>query len=116
MCVALAFTAACEDTRSTTLEPVGDLGFGTVLAKTATNLPRGFATFPAAIVASATPASDSVIVELRGLDSLTTGTYTVWFGNDSATKWVRATPRVCNGLPSHLAYSYPFAPSAGASG
>jgi hypothetical protein len=91
LCAALALTAACEDTRSTTLEPVGDLGFGTVLAKTSTNLPRGFVTFPAAIVASATPATDSVIVTLSGLDSLTTGTYTVWFGNDSATKWVRAT-------------------------
>ena len=88
---ALIATTACEDTRSTTLEPVGDLGFGTVLAKTSTNLPRGFVNFPAAIVASATPANDSVIVTLSGLDSLTTGTYTVWFGNDSATKWVRAT-------------------------
>lgn len=91
LCAGLTFAVACEDTRSTTLEPVGDLGFGTVLAKTSTNLPRGFVTFPAAIVASATPANDSVIIELRGLDSLTTGTYTVWFGNDSATKWVRAT-------------------------
>lgn len=91
LCAGLTFAVACEDTRSTTLEPVGDLGFGTVLSKTSTNLPRGFVTFPAAIVASATPASDSVILELRGLDSLTTGTYTVWFGNDSATKWVRAT-------------------------
>lgn len=91
LCAALAITTACEDTRSTTLEPVGDLGFGTVLAKTSTNLPRGFVNFPAAIVASATPATDSVIVTLAGLDSLTTGTYTVWFGNDSATKWVRAT-------------------------
>ncbi|MEQ1690101.1 MAG: hypothetical protein ABMA00_02360 [Gemmatimonas sp.] len=88
---ALIVTTACEDTRSTTLEPVGDLGFGTVLAKTSTNLPRGFVNFPAAIVASATPANDSVIVTLSGLDSLSTGTYTVWFANDSATKFVRAT-------------------------
>jgi hypothetical protein len=91
LCAALAITSACEDTRSTTLEPVGALGFGTVLSKTSTNLPRGFVNFPAAVVASATPANDSVIVTLSGLDSLTTGTYTVWFGNDSATKWVRAT-------------------------
>jgi hypothetical protein len=85
----LLATAACEDTRSITSEPVGDLGFGTVFAKTSTNLPRGTVTFPAAIVASATPANDSVIVSLAGLDSLTTGTYTMWFANDSASKWVK---------------------------
>lgn len=82
---------ACDDNRSTTLEPVGALGFGTVFAKTSTNLPRGTVTFPASIVASATPATDSVIISLAGIDSLTTGTYTVWFANDSATKFVRAT-------------------------
>lgn len=87
----LVLATACEDNRSTTLEPVGDLGFGTVLAKTSTNLPRGTVTFPTSIVASATPATDSVIISLAGLDSLTTGTYTVWFANDSATKFVRAT-------------------------
>ncbi len=88
---AVLIASACEDTRSTTLEPYGDLGFGTLLVRTATNLPRGFVNFPAAIVASANPAADSVIVTLSGLDSLTTGTYTVWFANDSATKFVRAT-------------------------
>lgn len=88
----LVLTAACENNRSITSDPVGDLGFGTNFAKKSSNLPRGTVTFPAAIVASATPASDSVIINFAGgLDSLTTGTYTVWFGNDSATKWVRAT-------------------------
>lgn len=88
---ALAFSAACEDNRSTTLEPVGNLGFGINFAKTSSNLPRGTVTFPASIVASATPNTDSVIVTLAGLDSLTGGTYTLWFANDSATKFVRAT-------------------------
>ena len=88
---ALLVTAACEDNRSTTLEPVGALGFGTNFAKTSTNLPRGTVTFPVAIVASATPSTDSVIVTLAGLDSLTTGTYTVWLANDSATTFVRVT-------------------------
>jgi len=87
----VAIVGACTDERSTTLEPVGDLGFGTVLAKTSTNLPRGSVTFPVAIVASATPATDSVIVTLAGLDSLTTGSYTLWFANDSATKFARVT-------------------------
>lgn len=87
----VVLTAACENNRSITTEHFGELGFGTNFAKTASNLPRGSVTFPSAIVASATPANDSVIISLAGLDSLTTGTYTVWFGNDSATKWVRAT-------------------------
>lgn len=89
--VGLLFTAACEDNRSITTEPVGALGFGTNFSKTSTNLPRGTATFPTSIIASATPDRDSVIVTLAGLDSLTTGSYTVWFANDSATKFVRAT-------------------------
>lgn len=88
---ALVVTAACEDNRSTTAEPVGALGFGTNFAKTSTNLPRGTVTFPVAIVASATPNTDSVIVTLAGLDSLTTGTYTLWLANDSSTKFVRVT-------------------------
>ena len=84
---ALVVTAGCDDNRSITSEPVGDLGFGINFAKTSTNLPRGTTTFPVAIVASATPNTDSVIVTLAGLDSLTTGTYTLWFANDSATKF-----------------------------
>lgn len=87
---ALAF-AACGDERSITSEPQGALGFGTAYSKISTNLPRGSVTYPVAIVASATPATDSVIMLAAGLDSLTTGTYTLWFANDSATKWVRAT-------------------------
>lgn len=88
---AFVATAGCDDNRSITTEPVGDLGFGINFAKTATNLPRGTTTFPVAIVASATPNTDSVIVTLAGLDSLNTGTYTLWFANDSATKFARVT-------------------------
>ncbi|MFN5582042.1 hypothetical protein [Gemmatimonas sp.] len=86
-----AFVAACGDERSITTEPVGALGFGTNFLRTATNLPRGTVTFPATIVASATPANDSVIITLAGLDTLTGGSYTVWFANDSATKFAPAT-------------------------
>ncbi len=89
--VTLAVAAACDDTRSITLEPVGNLGFGTILNRTSTNLPRGTALFPVAITASATPANDSVIVTLAGLDSLTSGSYTLWFANDSATRFARVT-------------------------
>lgn len=83
--------AACSDERGITSQPIGALGFGQNLIKQATNLPRGRAVFPTTAIASATPASDSVIVEFAGLDSLTTGQYVVWVGNDSATKFARAT-------------------------
>jgi len=59
---ALVASAACEDNRSTTLEPVGNLGFGTNFARTSSNLPSGTVTFPAAVVASDMPNRDSVIV------------------------------------------------------
>jgi hypothetical protein len=88
---AVAMSAACSDERSITTKPTGDLGFGANFTKTSTNLPRGTVTYPVAIVASATPNTDSVIVTLAGLDSLTGGTYTLWFGNDSGTKFVRVT-------------------------
>lgn len=89
--VALAALAACGDERSITSEPVGDLGFGTIFVKTSTNLPRGTIVFPASPIASANPGNDSVVLNLSGLDSLATGTYNVWFANDSATKFAPAT-------------------------
>ncbi len=88
---ALALTAACQEERAITSAPVGARGFGANLTRVAANLPRGRAIFPAAPNASATPAADSIIVELAGLDSLTGANYVVWVGNDSATKFVRAT-------------------------
>jgi hypothetical protein len=86
----LVVASGCDDNRSITNENVGSLGFGINLAPQNTNLPRGTVTFPVAIVA-ATPSTDSVIVTLAGLDSLTTGTYTLWFANDSSTKFSRVT-------------------------
>ncbi len=83
--------AACADERAITTEPVGDLGFGINLAKQATNLPRGYIKFPSA-VPSATPTNDSLIVVLRGLDTLPAGSsYAVWVADDSSTAWFRAT-------------------------
>lgn len=89
--LAVAVSTACGDERSITTEPAGALGFGTNFLRTSTNLPRGTVTFPVGIVASTTPANDSVIITLAGLDTLTTGSYTVWFTNDSATKFAPAT-------------------------
>ena len=87
----VAFATACTEERAITTEPVGSLGFGQNLVKAQSNLPRGRAIFPTAPIASATPATDSIIVELGGLDSLSSGNYVVWVGNDSATKFVRAS-------------------------
>ena len=88
---AIVGAGACSDERAITTEPVGNLGFGQNMAKIATNLPRGRVLWPNTPIASATPANDSIVVELAGLDSLTTGAYTVWVGNDSATKFARLT-------------------------
>jgi hypothetical protein len=87
----VAVAAACGDERSITTEPAGPLGFGISLVKTATNVPRGFVNLPASPIASANPGNDSIIVTLGGLDSLQTGSYVVWVGNDSGTKFARAT-------------------------
>ncbi|WP_145978998.1 hypothetical protein [Gemmatimonas phototrophica] len=91
----VAFTvvvaAACSEERAITTEPIGARGFGQNLIKSQSNLPRGRAIFPTSPIASANPAADSIIVELGGLDSLSGGNYVVWVGNDSATKFVRAT-------------------------
>ena len=87
---ALLVTAACEDNRAITTEPVGDLGFGINLAREATNLPRGSIRFPAT-VQNVNPALDSLVVSLSGLDSLPAGTsYMVWVADDSSTTWFRA--------------------------
>jgi hypothetical protein len=87
--VAIIAAAACSDERAITTEPVGDVGYGQNLLKQATNLPRGRILWPNIPIASATPATDSLIVELAGLDSLSTGQYVVWVANDSATKFTR---------------------------
>jgi hypothetical protein len=84
-----SLVVGCDDNRAITEENVGALGFGINLATQNTNLPRGTVTFPASAVAST--GADSVIVTLAGLDSLNTGTYTLWFVNDSATKFARVT-------------------------
>jgi hypothetical protein len=89
--LAILVAGACNDERAITTEPVGALGFGQNLAKVATNLPRGRVLWPNTPIASATPATDSIVVEMAGLDSLSAGAYTVWVGNDSGTKFARLT-------------------------
>jgi hypothetical protein len=83
--------AACTDERAITSEPVGPLGFGINLAKEAINIPRGYMRLGPA-TPTANPANDSIIVVLRGLDSLPAGTrYRVWVADDSSTTWFPVT-------------------------
>ncbi len=90
--LALLATAACSDERAITTEPVGDIGYGQNLIRVSnTSLPRGRANFTATPIANATPAADTIVLQLAGLDSLTSGSYVVWVANDSATKFARAT-------------------------
>lgn len=89
--VCAVVAGACKEERSITSAPEGTLGFGQNMGKAASNLPRGRAIFPATPAASATPAADSIIIEFSGMDSLSTGSYVVWVGNDSATKFAPAT-------------------------
>ncbi len=98
---AVLIAGACDGDRAITSEPVGEIAFGTSLAAVptspaASNLPRGAVVFPASPIGSANPANDSIIVGgptrlLGGLDSLTSGVYAVWVGNDSGTVFRRAT-------------------------
>ncbi|MEP6765498.1 MAG: hypothetical protein ABJB66_14380 [Gemmatimonadaceae bacterium] len=88
---ALIAGSACSDSRSITTEHVGDLGFGINLAKQVTNVAAGTIRLPLAPLPGTTANADSVRVRVIGIDSLTTGTYTVWFTNDSATKWALVT-------------------------
>ena len=97
LAAAVLVAAACEREQNITTEPVGDIAFGATLSNlTATaatsNLPRGIDSMPATPNASATPATDSNRLLLRGLDSLRNGSvYVVWVGNDSGTTWRRVT-------------------------
>lgn len=88
---ALIAGSACSDSRSITTEHVGDLGFGINLTKIVTNVAVGTIRFPTAPLPGTTAADDSVRVRVAGIDSLTTGTYTLWFTNDSATKFALVT-------------------------
>ena len=81
-----AFAAACSPDRAVSLDPLGDPAYGVQLVLTPTNLPRGAVAFGA----GATAQEDSLLITLRGLDSLETGHYTVWIGDSAATTFTRA--------------------------
>jgi hypothetical protein len=81
---ALAGAAACSDDRSTVLEPQA-VQFGFALAPDGRNVPNGTVTYVRpATTAAAALVDTSVVVSLRGLDSLTTKVYQVWLVDTTA--------------------------------
>lgn len=91
--LALFATAACENTRSITTEPAdGLVGYGqNLLRVSATSLPRGRANFTATATAGPDAAADTIVLQLAGLDSLSSGSYVVWVGNNDGSKFARVT-------------------------
>ena len=87
----ISIAAGCSDERAITTEPIGDVGYGQNLLKVASNLPRGRVNFTSSPLPLATAASDTVVINFAGLDSLSTGSYVIWAANDSATKFARLT-------------------------
>jgi hypothetical protein len=92
----LAFAAgailvvACDETRPTLSDPVTGNAYGFVLVPNATNLPNaGSARFVFKRTATETT-PDSVVITIRGLDSLSSGFYTLWVGDSLGTSFKRA--------------------------
>jgi hypothetical protein len=82
--------AACSEERATLSDPIVEDAFGFGLQLNATNMPTSSS---ARFVFKRTPADvtpESVTVTLRGLDSLTSGFYTVWIGDSLGTSFKRA--------------------------
>jgi hypothetical protein len=86
LALAATATAACSPDRAISNNPLGDPAYGVQLVLLPTNLPRGSVAF----VAGATAQDDSLLIRLRGLDSLETGHYHVWIADSVASAFTRA--------------------------
>jgi hypothetical protein len=82
---------ACEDNRAITTEPIGDVAYGVQLGLQTNTIPRGTATFVFPRSATDTLVRDTVRLDIRGLDTLENGFYTVWLGDSLGTSFKRAT-------------------------
>lgn len=80
-----ALMVACEEDRATLSEPITSNAFGFNLVPNATNNPTISSVVFQFKRTAASTNPDSVIVTLRGFDTLTTGTYTVWIGDSTGT-------------------------------
>ena len=77
---AIAFTA-CQDDRAEITDPVGRV-YNARFAVAGTNLPRGNG--PAEQGRAGAAAAHYIYVDLRGLESLQSGTYSVWLASQTA--------------------------------
>jgi hypothetical protein len=85
-----AIVVACEDERPTLSDPITDPVYGFNLVPNATNLPNaGNARFQYKRDATEST-TDSITITMRGLDSLSSGFYTVWVGDSLGTSFKRA--------------------------
>ena len=75
---ALVATAACKDDRADITDPVGRV-YNSHFSKVGSNLPRGTATQ----VVRGTSPTDSIRVTLQGMETLKTGEYKIWLGNQA---------------------------------
>lgn len=73
-------TAACSDDRASVTEPV-DRVYNSRLATAAANLPRG----TVLQVRDADLADRGLLIDIRGLESLQTGTYSVWLATQATS-------------------------------
>jgi hypothetical protein len=93
--LAIGAVAACSPDRAVSTTPMGDPAYGVQLLLSPTNLPRGTARFPDPDPAFDTPptvdVTDTIGVDLAGLDSLTNGVYSVWISNDDGSSIFKAT-------------------------
>jgi hypothetical protein len=72
---------ACQDDRAEITDPVGRV-YNARFAVAGTNLPRGGS--PASQVRAGLAAAHSIFVDLRGLEGLQSGTYSVWLASQTA--------------------------------
>ncbi|HKS07067.1 MAG TPA: hypothetical protein VJR92_12190 [Gemmatimonadaceae bacterium] len=84
---AAGLVAACDEKTSDLSDTVRPNAYGFQMVGQATNLPRGTARFR--LPNGAQP--ESIVVTLRGLDSLGTGFWTAWVGDSLGTTFVRIT-------------------------
>jgi hypothetical protein len=92
--VALA-AMACSPDRAVSLDPMGDPAYGVLLQLTPTNLPRGTARFPAPDPDADSPTTitltDTIRLDMAGLDSLTGAVYSVWLADAAGSTVSKAT-------------------------
>jgi hypothetical protein len=86
--------SACEPDQAITTEPVGDPAYGILLQLTPTNLPRGTARIPdphPTDVPPTTTSTDTIQVNVAGLDSLEGASYSIWLADSLGQNIVKAT-------------------------